>query len=70
MPKEDFRREVEEERASGKTEAWQIIYFKLYKSQIPVVEQTIETAALVRKPARPDAGTSTSPTDIQTSLNA
>jgi hypothetical protein len=29
----------------AETEAWEIIYFKLYKRQIPVVEQTIETAA-------------------------
>ena len=26
---------------------WEIIYFKLYKTQIPVVEQAIETAALM-----------------------
>jgi hypothetical protein len=29
------------------TEPWEIIYFKLYKSQLPVVEQAIETAALM-----------------------
>ena len=29
------------------TEPWEIIYFKLYKSQIPVIEQAIETAALM-----------------------
>jgi hypothetical protein len=28
-------------------EPWEIIYFKLYKTQIPVVEQAIETAALM-----------------------
>ena len=28
-------------------EQWEIIYFKLYKAQIPVVEQAIETAALM-----------------------
>ena len=26
---------------------WEIIYFKLYKSQIAVVEQALETAALM-----------------------
>jgi len=26
---------------------WEIIYFKLYKTQIPVVEQAIETAVLM-----------------------
>ena len=29
------------------TEPWEIIYFKLYKTQIPIVEQAIETAALM-----------------------
>ena len=28
-------------------EPWETIYFKLYKSQIPVIEQAIETAALM-----------------------
>ena len=28
-------------------EPWEAIYFKLYKSQIPVIEQAIETAALM-----------------------
>ena len=31
----------------GETEPHEIIYFKLYKSQIPVVEQALETAALM-----------------------
>jgi hypothetical protein len=29
------------------TEPWEIIYFKLYQSQSPVVEHAIETAALM-----------------------
>src|ERR1035438_7839282 len=47
MPKEDFKREVEKELAGRETEPWEIIYFKLYKSQIPVIEQGLETAALM-----------------------
>jgi hypothetical protein len=47
MPKEQFKREVEKELTGRDTEAAEIIYFKLYKSQIPVVEQAIETAALM-----------------------
>jgi hypothetical protein len=47
MPKEDFRREVEKELTGRETEPWEIIYFKLYKSQIPVVEQALEAAALM-----------------------
>ncbi len=38
MVKEPTRRE---------TEPWEIVYFKLYKSQIPVIEQALETAALM-----------------------
>jgi hypothetical protein len=29
------------------TEPWEIVYFKLYKSQISVIEQALETAALM-----------------------
>ena len=47
MPKEEFKQEVERELTGQETEPWEIVYFKLYKSQIPVVEQAIETAALM-----------------------
>ena len=47
MPKEDFKHEVEKELMGTETEAWEIVHFKLYKSQIPVIEQAIETAALM-----------------------
>jgi hypothetical protein len=47
MPKEQFKQEVEKELTGRETEPWEIIYFKLYKSQIPVVDQAIETAALM-----------------------
>jgi hypothetical protein len=29
------------------TESWEILYFKAYKSQLPVIEQALETAALM-----------------------
>jgi hypothetical protein len=45
MPKEEFKQEVEKELTGKETEPSEIIYFKLYKSQIPVIEQAIETAA-------------------------
>ena len=45
MPKEDFRREVEKELPGKEEEPSELIYFKVYKSQIPVIEQAIETAA-------------------------
>jgi hypothetical protein len=47
LPKEEFKREVEKELTGRESEPWEIIYFKLYKTQIPVVEQAIETAALM-----------------------
>jgi hypothetical protein len=47
MPKEQFKHEVEKELTGQDTEPAEIIYFKLYKSQIPVIEQAIETAALM-----------------------
>src|SRR5437899_6954256 len=47
MPMEQFKQEVEKELTVRETEPWEIIYFKLYKSQIPVIEQAIETAALM-----------------------
>jgi hypothetical protein len=47
MPKDEFKREVEKELTGKETEPWEIIYFKLYKSQIPVIEQAIDTAALM-----------------------
>jgi hypothetical protein len=47
LPKEQFRREVERHLTGKETESWEIIYFKLYKSQLPVVEKALETAALM-----------------------
>ena len=47
MPREEFTREVERELTGRETEPHEIIYFKVYKSQIPVIEQAIETAALM-----------------------
>jgi hypothetical protein len=47
MPKEEFKREVERHLTGQETEPWEIIYFKLYKSQLPVIEQALETAGLM-----------------------
>ena len=46
MPKEQFKREVEKELTGRETEPHEIIYFKIYKSQIPVIEQALGSAAL------------------------
>jgi hypothetical protein len=47
LPKEDFRRAVEKELTGKETEPSELIYFKVYKNQIPVIEQALETAALM-----------------------
>jgi hypothetical protein len=47
MTTEQFKQEVEKELTGRETEPWEILYFKVYKSQMPVVEQAIETAALM-----------------------
>src|SRR5580700_5257859 len=47
LPREEFKREVERHLTGKETEAWEIIYFKLYKSQLPVVERALEIAALM-----------------------
>jgi hypothetical protein len=40
-----FKREVERELTGRLEEPSELIYFKVYKSQVPVIEQAIETAA-------------------------
>lgn len=47
LPKEEFKREVEKHLTGKETEPYEIVYFKLYKSQLPVVEDALEMAALM-----------------------
>jgi len=47
LPKEEFKREVARHLTGQETEPWELLYFKVYKSQLPVVEQALETAALM-----------------------
>jgi hypothetical protein len=47
LPKEEFRREVDRYLSGKETEPWEIIYFKLYKGQLSVIERALETAALM-----------------------
>jgi hypothetical protein len=47
MPKDEFKQDVDRHLTGKDTEPWEIIYFKLYKSQIPVIEQALATAALM-----------------------
>jgi hypothetical protein len=47
LPREEFKREVEKHLTGKETERWEILYFKAYKSQLPVIEQALEAAALM-----------------------
>jgi hypothetical protein len=47
MPKEELQREIGKELNGQETEPFEIIYFKIYKTQLPVIEQAMETAALM-----------------------
>ena len=46
MPHQQFKEEVEK-YLTGASEPSELVYFKLYKSQVPVIEQALETAALM-----------------------
>src|SRR5271163_148932 len=45
LPKEEFKREVERHLTGKETEPWELLYFKVYKGQLPVIEQALETAS-------------------------
>ena len=47
LPVDQLRVAVERELTGKETEPWEIVYFKLYQSQIPVIDKAIETAALM-----------------------
>jgi hypothetical protein len=47
LPKERFKGEVERHLTGKESEPWEILYFKVYKSQIPVIEKALETAGLM-----------------------
>jgi hypothetical protein len=47
LPKEQFKREVSKHLTGKEEEPWEILYFKAYKSQLPVIEQALEAAALM-----------------------
>ncbi len=47
LPVDQLRVAVERELTGKETEPWEIVYFKLYQSQIPVIDRAIEMAALM-----------------------
>ena len=46
LPKDGLKREVERHLTGKETEPWEILYFKVYKSQLAVIEKALETAGL------------------------
>jgi hypothetical protein len=47
MQTEVCKREVEKHLTGRDTEPWELLYFKVYKSQLQVIEQALETAGLL-----------------------
>ena len=47
LPKQEFKREVEKHLTGQETEPWEIIYFKVFKNQLPIIEPALETASLM-----------------------
>jgi hypothetical protein len=47
LPREEFKREVERHLTGRDTEASELLYFRLFKSQLAVIEQALETASLM-----------------------
>jgi len=42
LPKEEFNQEVSRHLTGKGTELWEILYFKAYKSQLPVIETRLK----------------------------
>jgi hypothetical protein len=47
LSKEDFKLAVERHLTGRDVEPWEIFYCKIFKSQIPIIEQALETASLM-----------------------
>jgi len=47
LPRDEFKQDVDKHLTGKETEPTEIIYFKLYRSQIPIIEQALEAAALM-----------------------
>ena len=47
LPREEFQRAVEQHVTGKESEAWELLYFKVYKSQLLVIEQALETVGLM-----------------------
>jgi len=47
MPREEFKQVVARHLSGHETEPHEILYFKVYKSQLPVIKEALETVGLM-----------------------
>ncbi len=47
LPREEFQRAVERHLTGKESEPWELLYFKVYKSQLLVIERALETVGLM-----------------------
>ena len=47
LSREEFQRAVERHVTGKESEPWELLYFKVYKSQLLVIERALETAGLM-----------------------
>lgn len=47
VPQQQFRPEVSKHLTAKDTERWEMLYFKIYKSQLAVIEHALESATLM-----------------------
>ena len=47
MPREEFTQEAVRHLTGQESEPHEILYFKVYKSQLPVIEEALETAGFM-----------------------
>jgi hypothetical protein len=47
LPKDEFKRRVEQHLTGKASEPWKLMYFKVFKSPLPVIERALETASMM-----------------------
>jgi hypothetical protein len=47
LPRDEFQRAVEQHLTGKDAEPWELLYFKVFKSQLAVIERALETAGLM-----------------------
>ena len=47
LPREEFQHEVEQHVTGKESEPWELLYFKVYRSQLLVIERALESVGLM-----------------------